>query len=347
MIEYELTILLAAMKYDYGIINRGLALDYYYFEEPLKKMGFNVITFDYMSIFQEKGKVQMNQDLSDLISSKKPDLVIVVPFTDQFIPETMEKIKKSVNSVVYFFDDVWRIEYSKFWSTHFTYATTSDVNGVNKWSKLGYNNFIYSPFGVNHNLYVKKDIKKQYDVSFVGGYHPHRDWIIKRLKRAGINVITFGYGWPNGKLEFDEVVNIFNESKINLNLSNNESYDLKYILPFYNNFNDSLKVIKRTLINVFKKDSKTKEMVKARHFEINACGGFQLTFNVEGLETHYAIGEEIVTFGDVDDLIDKIIYYLKNDHERETIAYNGYLRTLKYHTMEKRLNDLINAALKK
>lgn len=338
----NLKIVLVTMKYDYGDKNRGLALDIIYFKEPLLYMGHKVIFFDYMTIHKEKGKLNMNQDLLNLVKTEEPDFVLVVPFTDQFIPEVMDQIKKITKSIVYFFDDVWRIEYTKFWAPHFTYATTSDLLGIKKWRGFGLNNFIYSPFGVNHNYYVKqKKSLNEYDVSFVGGYHPTRAWVINKLKKAGINVHTFGYGWPNGRIEFNEIVNIFNKSKINLNLSNNDNYSLTYLFS-NDNLLDLLKKIKRLIFSYFLNDRKTREMVKARHFEINACGGFQLSYYVEGLEKHYQIGNEIAIYNSVEDMIEKINYYLMHEEERKKIAKQGYLRTLRYHTMEKRLSDLFD-----
>src|SRR5690606_29180250 len=110
-----------------------------------------------------------------------------------------------------------------------------------------------------------------------GQYHPHRAWYFRQLKKAGIDVNAWGYGWPNGRISFNDMIDVFNHSKINLNMSNCVSWDLRYLLSSPN-------AIKDTLNSLRLADSKTREMVKARHFEINACGGFQLTYYVEGLE---------------------------------------------------------------
>jgi spore maturation protein CgeB len=268
--------------------------------------------------------------------------MFVVPFTDQFIPEVLDEIKKQTTTLVYYFDDVWRIEYSKFWSKHFTFATTSDINGISKWTEKECNNFIYSPFGCNHRCFTEKNLSKIYPVSFVGSYHPYRAWVFKRLKKAGIEVKVFGHGWPNGRLSFEEMVVAFNQSKINLNLTNNESWDLRYILSPTKGFKNNLRVIRNTIRSINSQDAKTTEMVKARHFEINACGGFQLTYYTEGLERQYQIGNEIAIYQSIEDMIDKIRYYLKHEDERKLIAQQGYTRTIKDHTMDKRLTDLFD-----
>ena len=79
-----------------------------------------------------------------------------------------------------------------------------------------------------------------------------------------------------------------------------------------------------------------------RHFEINACGGFQLSYDVKGLEKLYEIDNEIVTFENPKDLLKKIKYFLQFEKERKLIASNGFIRTKQDHSSEKRLLKLIN-----
>jgi spore maturation protein CgeB len=158
-----------------------------------------------------------------------------------------------------------------------------------------------------------------------------------------MNVKAWGYGWPAGRLDLEGVVDVFNQSKINLNLSNNDSWDLRYMVSCSRPLMETMRIVRRNLRAATRPDVKTREMVKARHFEINACGGFQLSYYVEGLERHYQIGNEIAVYACVDDTVDKASYYLKYEDERESIAQHGYERTIRDHTMEKRFVDLFDA----
>jgi spore maturation protein CgeB len=85
------------------------------------------------------------------------------------------------------------------------------------------------------------------------------------------------------------------------------------------------------------------EQIKARHFEINGCRGFQLSYYVDGLEHCYEIGKEIAVYLSPDDLIDKIRYYLADDALRESIALAGYQRTLNEHTFRQRFERVFSA----
>jgi len=329
-------ILLVSMLYDYGMKERGYSYDYYNMYDTLKHMfGENALFFDFMTIFQERGKRRMNELLLEFIRREKPDLSIFSLYTDQFIPEVLGKIREYTKTLCYFWDDQWRINFATFWARYFDFISTPDFNGIKKWHDRGFKNVIYSPFGCNHYFYKRKDLPKIYDVSFVGMYHPYRRWLIKRIEKAGIKVSVFGWGWgKNSFVSYEDVVNIFNQSKINLNFSNSISLDIRYVFS-------SLRTIRNTLKYFKSRDVKNKEQIKGRHFEICGCGGFQLSYYVEGIEHCYEIDREISIYTDVEDLVEKIEYYLSNDKERQEIAEAGYKRTLLEHTYEKRLKEIL------
>ncbi len=54
-----------------------------------------------------------------------------------------------------------------------------------------------------------------------------------------------------------------------------------------------------------------------------ACGGFFLTNYNEGLEKLYSTGEQFDVYRSLDDLVDKISYYLSSPQKRREIAYRG------------------------
>jgi spore maturation protein CgeB len=124
------------------------------------------------------------------------------------------------------------------------------------------------------------------------------------------------------------MVTIFNQSRINLNMSNSASWDARYLASS-----------PRALLNRVR-SPKSIEQLKARHFEINGCGAFQLSYYVEGLERHYAIGDEIGVYLDPDDLLRKVRYYLDHDAEREAVAAAGYQRTMAAHTFKRRFEHV-------
>lgn len=332
--------LFVASLYNDGQRDRGFSYEYCNLYQPLARVVESVQTFDFMQIAAEIGIARMNEQLLEAVKRERPALTLVVPFTDELQAEVIDEMSRHTTTVAYFFDDMWRLEYSQSLARHFTFVTTSDVKGVRRFHEAGLDNAVYSPFGCNHRIFQKQDLAKIYDVTFVGGYHPSRAWWLQQVRDAGINVSVWGQGWGTGRVEQDDLVRIFNQSKINLNLSNSAEWDLRYVLTLKRPIRDTVRAWRNTARAWQGHDSKNREQVKGRHFEINACGGFQLSYYIEGLERHYRIGDEIALYASPDDLVETIRYYLKHDAERETIARAGYERTSREHTMERRFIDL-------
>lgn len=319
-------ILVTCPKFEYGDEKRGHSYDYRNFFLPLKKLNHEIEFFDFFLEAKKYGKEKMNQKILSVVKEKTFDLVIFSLHKDEFEENVLENIQKLSKTICLFHDDTWRKDYTNYWSKFFDFHTTTDIYAKDLDSK---NNKIYFPYACNENIYKKiPNEQKTYDVSFVGSWHPHREWILNKLKSKNINVQVFGYGWPNGTVSHDEMIKIFNKSKINLNLSNTISWDARYLLT-----------TSRGLINSIR-SGKNAEQLKGRVFEINGCGGFQLTYYIDGLEQFYNFREEIAIFGSIEDLINKIFYYLERQPLIESISEKGYQRTIKDHTYAKRFENL-------
>lgn len=334
-------ILTVMMKYDYGVEQRGYSYEYYNVHLPLCDVAGenNVISFDFFAEFNRNGKAAMNKKLKELIKIEKPDVSIFCLFEDEFDVSVLGEIRSFTKTVAYFFDDPWRQDFVKRWIKHFDYFTTSDYYALMNYHSEGIENAIHCPFGFNDNIYKKLNVEKIYDVSFVGGYSGYREWIIHLLKKNGINVNVFGRGWgTKGRwISLEEMVMIFNQSKINLNLSNDLSRDYRFLLYALH----SPKAVKKTL-----RLKKNREMIKGRHYEINACGGFQLSYFVPGLNLVYEIDKEIAVYEDPASLPRHINLFLKNDDYIKSIAENGYKRSLAEHSAQNYIKRIVDTVLK-
>ncbi len=332
--RHRLKVLVACSQYEYGNPAWGHSYDYRNVYESLADLFEPVVLFDFVALSKEMPREAMNRRLLTQVAKERPDWVVIVPFKDELIPEMLGELRGCTVTTGYFFDDPWRVAFTQTWAKYLTYFTTSDVNGLARHNDAGFRNVIFSPFGYNDRLYHKlEQVDRKYDVTFVGQYHPYRAWVLGRLRRAGIPVAAWGTRWRTTRqLSHEEMVRVFNQSAINLNLSNTVSWDLRYLLSSPKGIYDTLR------------SQKTHEMIKGRHFEICGCGGFQLSYYVEGIERAYEIGEEIAIYNDVEDLVRKIRYYLRHQEEREEIAARGYKRSLLEHRMEQRMLALAQAS---
>lgn len=328
LIQY-MKILLACMQFSYGDPKRERSYEYFNFYLTLQQMGHDVELFDYMFEMNSLGREAMNTKLLDRAREFQPDVAIFSLYTDQFIPAIIEQLRQHTRTFCFFHDDTWRIEYSRSWARHFDFFSSPDLHGPLKYRQLGLNNCIYFPFGSNDQIFRRDtSVEKKYEVSFVGGWHPYREWIVNRIRKAGINISVAGFGWDSGELSQNQMVEYFNQSKINLNLSNSASWDLRYLAS-------SPRAIHNRL-----RSKKNVEQMKARIFEINSCGGFQLSYYVEGIANCYMPDREIVIYADANDIIDKIRFYIEHNELRESIGQAGYVRSMKEHTFVRRFENI-------
>lgn len=323
-------ILVVAARYDYGDPVRGDSVDHYQMYVPLARLFPGTELFDFLTRVKAVGKQMMNVELLDAVRSLRPDVTIVSLYGNEFEPEVIRALRRWTTTLAYFYDDIWRRAYAAKWARHFDFITTSDPGGATRIASAGPGNAIYCPFTFDERLFARLDLPLEYDVSFVGLHHPYRAWVVARLRRAGINVATFGHGWPTGRLALPDVVNVFNSTKINLNISNSSHWDPAFLAA------DPL-ALPRML-----KLGKHREQVKVRHFEIAGSGGFQLSYAVDYLTEFFVPGVEIATYATVDELVSKVRHFLRHEEEREAIADGGWRRAQREHTSTRRYSDLMS-----
>ena len=186
---------------------------------------------------------------------------------------------------------------------------------------------------------------KIYDVSFVGQPHSNRREIVEKIKKTGIDVKCWGKGWPAGRIPQENMIKIFSQSKINLNLTKSfGSINFRALASifFRRELDKSLKFVspRYWFPNFQSFLAKKREQIKGRNFEIPGSGGFLLTSDADNLTDYYQDSKEIVIYKNINDMIDKVKYYLEHNEEREIITQAGYERTLRDHTYEKRFNSI-------
>lgn len=308
-------ILYCAMRWDYGDQSRGECHEQVNFHDTLVNMGYEIVQFDFMEMVQQVGAEKTNELLIEEVKKEQPDLLFAVLFEQEIFPETIRTITEELDTVTFnwFTDDHWRFDnFSRFYAPPFSYVATTDPQSVPKYHGIGYENVILSQWACNQYLYKPIPGERTMDATFIGMPHGDRKKIIRHLRKNGIDVKTWGYGWPEGRLTQQQMIETFSRSKINLNLANSST---------------------KSRIFFWRKGT---QQIKGRNFEVPGCGSFLMTNYVAHLEDYFEIGKEVVCFENQKDLLEKIRYYLKNDEEREAIALAGYERIINDHTYEKR-----------
>ncbi len=78
-----------------------------------------------------------------------------------------------------------------------------------------------------------------------------------------------------------------------------------------------------------------------RIWDILGCGGFLLTNYQAEIPDFFEIGRDLETYESMDELVEKVRYYLSHEEERVEIAINGYEKMAAHHTYEIRLAQMI------
>ena len=78
-----------------------------------------------------------------------------------------------------------------------------------------------------------------------------------------------------------------------------------------------------------------------RIWDILGCGGFLLTNYQAEIPDFFETGRDLETYESMDELVEKVRYYLSHEEERVEIAINGYEKMAAHHTYEIRLAQMI------
>ncbi len=153
------------------------------------------------------------------------------------------------------------------------------------------------------------DLPKIHDVSFVGGAYGIRGEIVRALRKAGIQVTTFGSGWNSGRIATEAVPTLFAQSKIVLGVGT-----IGHCRDFY--------------------------ALKMRDFDGPMSGSLYLTHDNPDLETLFERNREYIAYRSVDECVELARRYLREDAPREAIAAAGRARALRDHIWSLRFSDL-------
>jgi len=372
-------ILYVAMKYDYGRPEQGESFEHWNFYDPLVRMGHSLLYFDFMTLLGALGREGMNRRLLEVARAEKPEVMFTILFRDELDPDVVRRISRDTGTVTvnWFCDDAWRFDdFTRRWAPCFNWAVTTAGSALPRYERIGMRNVIRSQYACNHDLYRRLDLPPLYDVTFIGQPHGNRREIVETLRGAGLRVATWGQGWESGRLTQRQMIEVFNRSRINLNLANTSSPPptlgerargaaLRAAAATLRRVPGSapLRSLGRRLLFRRRPDragparpsvrplgqplgddaldgSPFPSQMKGRNFEVPGCGGFLLTDPALELERFYEPDREVAVFRSLRDLVEKARHYLAHEEERASIAAAGHARTLREHTYVHRFSEI-------
>ncbi len=104
------------------------------------------------------------------------------------------------------------------------------------------------------------------------------------------------------------------------------------------------RIYSNTAINIDINRLYQMNIIPMRVFDILACGGFLLTEYSEELAEHFLIGVELEAYKTLDELQEKVAYYLRHPERRREIAQQGYRAVRERHTIIQRIEGMLHSA---
>jgi spore maturation protein CgeB len=321
----RMRVLCVCSRYNYGDPRRGESYEYANFIPALRRLGHHVQFFDNWDRSCCHDFRELNVAFLDAIEQGAPEVVLAFQIHYEIWSETWALVRDAgrAATVNWTTDDTWKYpQFSRFLAPFFHAFTTTYPRCYEQYHRDGFTNVLLTQWAVNADNLCSPTAATEceYAVSFVGTAHGERRVWIDALRDRGIQVECFGHGWERGAVPAADIPEIIRKSLINLNFANGA--------PILDGFR-----------------MRTTNQIKARTFEVPGSGGFLLSEWADGLDKYYVPGREIAVFHDLDELTERIRYYLAHPVERDKIAAAGYARTCSEHTYDHRLTQVLDFAI--
>lgn len=261
----------------------------------------------------------LNPRILELQKKVKPDLVFMQLQTGGLVnDETLIELNKSSITVNWCGDvrkplPQWYIDSGK----HFTHTLFSNMPDVEEARKAGVN-ADFLQIGVDTDHYKLDGLEdNSAEIVFLGNHYskwfPLSDYrleIVRYLRKEYQKKFqAYGNGWGSGykpQTHRDQEVKIYRGCKVALNISH------------------------------FNYDRYTSD----RMFRIMASGAFCLSHNYTGIEKDFIVGKHLDVFNGVNDIKEKIDYYLNNNEERNRIRLDGMNHVRENYTWDDMMENL-------
>ena len=173
------------------------------------------------------------------------------------------------------------------------------------------------------------------DVGFVGQRYGRRGRVVEQLMAEGFDVLAKGNGWPAGRVEPEDLATQFASTRVNLNFLESSAGPIQRLGIRIRGSTRADRLITRLVA--------PPRQLKARPFEITACGAFVLTNDAPELPEFFERNGEIAVYNGRRDLVRQVRHYLSHDDERRAIAEAGLRRSAAY-SWERLLSSLLDSA---
>jgi len=340
----------------------------------LEDMGHELVRFDFPgwpddadADWQAHGKPRTNQHLLDAFrAAGRVDLFFGYFYSSVVYPETIRQIKQSGVPIVNFScNNVHQFELVRDIAPEFDLCVVPEQAAQADFKRVGARP-VRIQLAANPRVYHPMPVARTYDVTFVGQRYADRAELLHHLHSNAIAVRAWGAGWqPRKRLDVAHL-------KAGLALVEDERWDgIRRMLrsrlaagpAATTSSSDSLdtsvfggpRLLQRDLVTMFSRsrlslgfatagDSHRSAQrlthLRLREFEAPMSGALYLTEHKEELAEYFTPGEEVLTYANRDELLEKTRYYLAHHEQAERVRRAAFQRARHEHTWQHRFSDL-------
>lgn len=125
----------------------------------------------------------------------------------------------------------------------------------------------------------------------------------------------------------------------------NQSLDKVLFGGYLDYYNQMPKAFKASKINLNITLKAIQTGIPLRVFDVLGCGGFLLTNYQEEIAEQFRNGTDLVMYSSMEELVEKVGYYLAHEEERLWIARNGYERVKEVFSFDAALETILTETL--
>lgn len=270
----------------------------------------------------------INKTVIEFVNKKKPDIVFLYT-CDIITAATVKSISRKTYVAIYNNDNPFSKYYPKYQWQHF-------LKG------LKYANIVYSFRKSNIEEYkrngaVNVKIMRGYYIKERNYYIPDEDISFNVPK-----VCFLGHYEDDGRIQY---IKALSDKGIDVGVPSDwKRYtitcaNISYLENTHTHYNELLNKTKIAIVFLSHINDDT---YTTRNFEIPAVKTMMLTPDNNDIRKLFVEGKEAVFYTDVDSFVEKVMYYLSNESEREEIAEAGYERLIHDgHEASDRVRDII------
>ena len=260
-------------------------------------------------------------------------------------PETIDAIEAlGIPTVNWYCNASYQLHLVHEISPHYRWCLVPEKFRLKDYEALGARP-VYCQEAANPRFYKPCDVPQDLDVSFIGQAYGDRPAYIRHLLRQGVDVHVWGSHWDyyidwpsrNPFRRFARMFKKPNERAVRLP---------RKVVGGVLGDRELIETYSRSKINLgFSTCGETHAggervvQIRLRDFEVPMSGGFYLVEFMEDLQEFFEVGREIVCYRGMEDLADKVKYYLAHDSERERIRQAGFERCRRDHTWQRRFES--------